>query len=92
VVRISTRGQVRLRIDQQPEAGPDDGLVVGDHDADRHATRPVAVADAMIGEAAGGATETGRDAVTWKPPPGSGTASSVPPNTAARSRIPTIPS
>jgi len=78
--------QVLGGVDQDPEPGPDQGLVIGEQHPD-HGRTPWA------GEAAWPVSVpwTGRRAVTWKPPPGRGPACTAPPAAAARSRIPARP-
>src|SRR5262249_22751693 len=74
-----------LGVDEHAEPGPDDGLVIGDHHADGHATRPTCAWPALAWSG------SGRKAVTWNPPPATGPASRLPPNAAARSFMPTKP-
>src|SRR5207302_9142811 len=64
---------VVLGVEQRPEPGAHERLVVGQQDADH---------DSFC---------TGSRARTRNPPPGRGPASSSPPRTAARSRMPGMP-
>ncbi len=69
--------QVVAVVEQAPEAGPHECLVVRQHHPDRHAVS---------------STSTGSRAATRKPPPsGRGPASSDPPAAVARSRMPATP-
>src|SRR5215469_16345948 len=69
---------VRLGLQDHPDAGPDECLVVGDDDAD-HVV------------ASSGAGWAGSSACTCQPPPGAGPAAIAPPKTRARCRMPMRP-
>src|SRR5215472_8313891 len=69
---------VRLGVQEQAEAGSDHRVVVDDDDADRHGDQA-------------SCPGAGRVATTWNPPPATGPASRLPPNSATRSRIPIRP-
>ena len=64
-----------LRVEDHAEPRAHELLVVGDEHAHAHVDQP----------------ERGSTAVTAQPPPGTGTASQVPPSRAARSVIPVMP-
>jgi peptidoglycan/LPS O-acetylase OafA/YrhL len=70
---------VRLGVEDQPEARPDQGLVVGEQHPDAH------------GVTGSRSAAAGRTACTANPPSGDGCAVTVPPAAAARSRMPTMP-
>ncbi len=72
--------EVVLGLEEHPEAGADEGLVVDDGDADE---RGHGISEGM--------GPVGRTARTRKPPPGRGPATRDPPQVAARSRMPTMP-
>ena len=76
VGRLADHLEVGLGVDDHGEPAAHQLLVVGDDDADG----PGVCHDG-----------NGRRASTAKPPPGAGPASSAPPSTATRSRIPTRP-
>src|SRR4029453_17029012 len=66
---------VGLGVQQHAEAGPYEGLVVGQDDSDHEGT----------------SARVGSTARTRNPPPGRAAAESVPPSPAARSRMPARP-
>jgi hypothetical protein len=73
--RLPDHLEARLGVQDHPEPGPHQRLVVGDQDPDGHGAPP----------------SRGRRAATRKPPPGRAPASRVPPNRATRSRMPMRP-
>ena len=84
VGRLAHDLDVVLGVEQDPEPGADQGLVVGEDDADHARPRAAARID--------GTGATGSQARTRKPPPGRGPASSVARRRQrARSRMPAMP-
>ena len=75
VRRLADHLDVRLRVEQRPEPGPHQRLVVGEQYTDHRPSPPF----------------HGRTARTRKPPSSRGPASIVPPRAAARSRMPASP-
>ncbi len=75
VGRLAHDLDVGLRVEDHPEPGAHELLVVGDEHAHAHVDQP----------------ERGSAAVTAHPPPGAAPASQVPPRSVARSIIPVMP-
>jgi hypothetical protein len=93
VDRLAHYLDVVRRLEQHPEAGPDQRLVVGQQHPDhRGPARPDSAGrPASAGSAPRPRLSSGSRAVTRKPPSGRGPASTVPPAAAARSRMPRNP-
>src|SRR5262249_48858905 len=87
---LSDHAKLRIGLNQDPESGADQGLIVGQQDPD-HAGRLPAPPGAPATAAGARASGSGRTARTCQPRPGRGPASSVPPKAAARSRMPAMP-
>ena len=90
VDRLADDLDVVLGVEDHPEAGADERLVVGDQDADAHAAS-TGSRGAAAASAASASPCSGSRASTSKPPPGRGPACSSPPITRTRSRMPTRP-
>ncbi len=73
--RLARHPQPGRRGDDAAESRPDQGLVVGHRDGDGHGVPP----------------GSGRVAITWNPPSGSGPAVKSPSHRCARSRMPARP-
>ena len=73
--RLADHLDVGLRVEDHPQPGAHELLVVGDEHAHAHVDQPV----------------RGSTAVTVHPPPGAGPASQVPPSRVARSIMPVMP-
>ena len=78
-----------LGVDEYPEAGSDEGFVVGDEHPDGLGHRSASCVWRIAGHHCG--FGTGSSASTSKPPSGCGAAVSRPDNARARSRIPSMP-
>lgn len=86
---LADDAEIGSRVDEHPEPGPDQGLVVGDQHPDLTLwTRHRAAAGIAPHRRRSSA---GSRATTAKPPSGRAPAVSWPPSIAARSRIPAIP-